>query len=136
MTLTGCLASEALICNHDLQPASVRLLSRIDLVYLLAALAALATGLLRVFAVGKGSAFYLDNPVFYVKVALFIAVGLISVPPTLQFLRWNRALDTGQDRILTGAQIASVRRYVLLELALLACIPLCAALLARGVGLP
>jgi putative membrane protein len=135
LVLTGCLASEYLICNPDLQPPTVRLLGRIDTVYLLAALAVLGTGLLRAFAVGKGSAFYLSNPVFHLKLALFVAVALISIPPTLQFLRWNRALNAGDGRVLTGAQIASVRRYLLLELVLLAFIPLCAALMARGIGL-
>jgi putative membrane protein len=135
LALTGCLASQTLICNRDLQPPAVRLLSRIDVVYLAAALAALATGLLRVFLEDKGSAFYLSNPVFYIKLALFVAVGLTSIPPTRQFIRWNRALAAGEGRVLNGAEIASVRRYLLLELVLLAFIPLCAALMARGIGL-
>jgi putative membrane protein len=134
LALAGCLASQTLICNRELQPPAVRLLTRIDAVYLAAAILALATGLLRVFLGTRGSAFYLSNPVFYIKLALFVAVGLTSIPPTRQFLRWNRALAAGEGRVLTGAQIASVRRYLLLELALLAFIPLCAALITRGVG--
>jgi putative membrane protein len=134
LALTGCLAAQTLICNRDLQPPAVRLLARIDVVYLAAAIAALATGLLRVFLGVKGSAFYLSNPVFYIKLALFVAVGLISIQPTRQFIRWSRALAAGEGRVLTGAQIDSVRRYLLLELALLAFIPLCAALMARGLG--
>jgi putative membrane protein len=135
LALTGCLAAQTLICNRDLQPPAVRLLAWIDAVYLATAIAALATGLLRVFLGDKGSAFYLSNPVFYLKLTLFVAVGLISIPPARQFIRWNRALAAGEGRVLTDAQIESVRRYLLLELALLALIPLCAALVARGVGL-
>jgi putative membrane protein len=56
----------------------------------LAAVLALGSGAARVVWFGKGAAFYLHNPVFYIKLALFAAVGLMSIPPTLQFLRWLR----------------------------------------------
>jgi putative membrane protein len=70
----------------------------------------------------------------YITLALFVAVGLVSIPPTRPFLSWNCALTAGEGRVLTGAQIASVRRYLLLELALLAFIPFCAVLTTRAVG--
>jgi putative membrane protein len=79
--------------------------------------------------------FYLNNPVFYIKIALFVAVGLISIRPTMQFMRWNRALKTGQERILRDGDIAIARRYIALELVLLAFIPLMAVLMARGIGI-
>src|SRR5882672_4980212 len=128
------LVAEFFLCTGDLQPAQVKALARVDLYYLIAAAAVLVGGVLRVFAVGKGAGFYLNNPVFYIKVTLFVAVGLISVRPTLQFIRWNRAINTGQERILHDADIAMARRYIALELALLAFIPLMAVLMARGIG--
>jgi len=72
--------------------------------------------------------------VFYIKVALFLAVGLVSIPPTLQFIRWQRALKTGDRPIPPSSDIGSARRYIALELALLAFIPLAAVLMARGIG--
>jgi len=60
---------------------------------------------------------------------------LISVMPTLQFIRWNRALKTGEGRVLRGVDIETARRYIALEILLLACIPLAAVLMARGIGL-
>jgi putative membrane protein len=136
MLIAATLLTEFMLCTKDLQPPHIRTLALVDLLYLLAAIAALATGLLRVFVFGKGLQFYLSNPVFHIKVSLFVAVGLISIVPTLQFLRWNRALKAGQERILRDAEIVSARRYVGLELLLLLCIPLAAVLMARGVGAP
>ena len=131
----ACLVAELYLCTLDLQPPYVRRLAQVDLLYLLSAIAVLLTGVARILVSEKGAAFYLQNPVFYIKLALFAAVGLISIPPTLQFLRWNRALKSGRERILKDRDIVSVRRYLALELLLFACIPLAAVLMARGIGL-
>jgi putative membrane protein len=128
------LVTEFFLCNPRLQPTPVRTLARVDLYYLFAAAAVLITGALRLFAVGKGAAFYLNNPVFYIKLALFLAVGLISIPPTLQFIRWNRMLNTDARRVPPDRDVGSARRYIALELVLLAFIPLMAVLMARGIG--
>jgi putative membrane protein len=134
MLLTAFLVTEFFLCTRQLQPAQVKTLARLDLFYLIAAAAVLITGALRVFAVGKGAGFYLNNPVFYIKLALFLAVGLVSIPPTLQFIRWKRALKSGEQRVLRESDIGSARRYIALELVLLAFIPLMAVLMARGIG--
>jgi putative membrane protein len=135
MALTAFLVTQFVQCSRDLQPPQVQILARIDILYLAAAVLALATGLARLFIAGKGASFYLMNPVFYIKIALFLAVGLVSVMPTLQFIRWNRALKAGEGRVLRDHDIQSVRRYIALELLLLAFIPLAAVLMARGIGL-
>jgi len=135
LLLSGMLVAQFVLCSRDLQPPQVQTLARIDILYLIAAMLALATGLARLFMAGKGASFYFTNPVFYIKIALFLAVGLVSVMPTLQFIRWNRALKTGEGRILGDSEIQTVRRYIALELLLLACIPLAAVLMARGIGL-
>jgi putative membrane protein len=135
LALTAFLVTQFVLCSRDLQPPQVQILARIDILYLVAAVLALATGLARLFISGKGASFYLMNPVFYIKIALFLAVGLVSVMPTLQFIRWNRALKAGEGRVLRDNDIQSVRRYIALELLLLAFIPLAAVLMARGIGL-
>ena len=132
--VTSFLVTEFFLCTRGLQPAQVKTLVRVDLYYLIAAAAVLVTGALRVFVVGKGAGFYLSNPVFYIKLALFLAVGLVSILPTLQFMRWNRALGSIRAPVLREADIASARRYIALELLLLAFIPLMAVLMARGIG--
>jgi putative membrane protein len=128
------LVTEFFLCTRDLRPAQVKTLARIDLYYLIAAVAVLVTGALRVFVAGKGAGFYLNNPVFYIKLALFLAVGLVSILPTLQFMRWNRALASIQKPAPREREIGSARRYIALELLLLTFIPLMAVLMARGIG--
>jgi putative membrane protein len=129
------LAIELLVCVPGMGPAGVRLLSRTDLGYLAAAIVVLATGIARLFWFAKGAAFYAGNPVFWVKLALFVAVGLISIPPTLQFVRWSRGLKAGDDTIVKDWEVVRARRYILVELCLFAAIPLMATLMARGIGI-
>src|SRR5882672_2459066 len=128
------LVAEFFLCTGDLQPAQVKALARVDLYYLIAAAAVLVTGALRAFAVGKGAGFYLNNPVFYIKLALFLAVGLVSILPTLQFMRWNRTLESIHKPAPREREIGSARRYIALELLLFGFIPLMAVLMARGIG--
>lgn len=135
LLLTGMLVTQFALCGRDLQPPQVQTLARIDILYLIAAVLVLATGLARLFIAPKGASFYFMNPVFYIKIALFLAVGLVSVMPTLQFLRWKRALKAGEGRVVRDTDIQTVRRYIALELFLLTCIPLAAVLMARGIGL-
>jgi DNA-binding transcriptional LysR family regulator len=58
----------------------------------LAAGAVLVTGLARVFLGSKGAAFYAHNPLLYLKLGMFLVIGLISIKPTLMFVRWRRTL--------------------------------------------
>jgi len=49
-----------------------------DVVYGLAGVAILVTGILRVKYFGQGGDFNTGNPVFWIKVSLYILVGLLS----------------------------------------------------------
>ena len=129
------LVVEYMICMPGMTGTRIRQLARIDLFYLIAAILALGSGAARVAWFGKGAAFYLHNPVFYFKLALFAAVGLISIPPTLQYLRWLRGVKAGTANVAADYQVLRVRRLVLVELFLFALIPLMATLIARGIGI-
>jgi putative membrane protein len=113
----------------------VRRLALLDLAYLAAALLVLASGAARLVWFGKGAAFYLHNPVFWIKLSLFAAIGLISIPPTRCFLRWRR-LSEKEPFVPHREEAAYARRFVVAELLLLACVPLTAVLAARGIGMP
>ena len=129
------LVVEYMICMPGMTGTRIRQLARIDLFYMIAAILALGSGAARVAWFGKGAAFYLHNPVFYFKLALFAAVGLISIPPTLQYLRWLRGVKAGTANVAADYQVLRVRRLVLVELVLFALIPLMATLMARGIGI-
>ena len=94
----------------------------------------LIVGGLRVSFFEKTPAYYSHSGPFIAKIALFLAVGLLSIWPTLKFLSWRSALAQGALPQVSPETLASLRRVVHLELALVAVIILCAALMAKGVG--
>ena len=126
--------AEAILCRPGLTLPWAQRLGRVDLLYLVTAALALTTGLLRLFFGIKGSAFYFGNPVFWVKISLFIAVGLISIIPTLRFIRWTKRLNANSSTVIEEDEITATARIIYIELALLALIPLMGALMARGLG--
>jgi len=127
------LTAELVLCRSGLGESEIRRLPRLDIAFFAAALLALATGLVRLLFYAKGVGFYLPNPAFIVKMALYVTVALISIVPTRRFIAWRRALDAGSSPP-DAAAIARVRRLLHLELALAALMPLAAVLMARGIG--
>ena len=134
-SLMAILAAELALLCRPVAPADVRTLARLDIAYGATAVAILAVGFARVFFGAKGSAFFLHNPVFWLKIALFGVVGLLSALPTVRFIQWKRRVGLGPDRAPSVAEVASVRRFVVAEVLLFAPIPLLAAAMARGFGL-
>ena len=45
--------------------------------------------------VREGSAFYFGNPFFNAKMALFVLVGLVSIYPTVRFIKWRAQMREG-----------------------------------------
>ena len=129
----GFLVGELVVCRPEITPEQRRRLPGIDVVFFVAALLALATGLLRLFFYAKGVSFYVGNPFFWVKMALYVIIAAMSIAPTRAFGRWKRALDAG-GAPPTAPEIAGVRRLLHIELGLLALMPLVAVLMARGIG--
>jgi putative membrane protein len=134
LTMVVFISSEAALCRVQwLNAAVVERLARIDMVYGLSAIAVLATGLARTFWGMKGTAWYWTNPLLHVKLTLFIIIGVISIFPTLTYLRWRKALRAG-GKLPDEAEIRKTRRLVMIQAHLLAVIPLVAVFLARGFG--
>ena len=128
------LTVEVLLMRGALDQPSVRILGRVDLWYFGSAIAALVTGFLRLTLGAKGADFYLASWPIYVKVGLFLAVAVISVQPTLTFIRWRRAFDHEPAFRVDDAERRRMRRYLMIEVHLAALIPLIAVIMARGLG--
>jgi putative membrane protein len=133
LTMVVFIASEAALCRPEwLNAAVVRRLARVDLIYGIAAVVVLLTGLARTLWGIKGMGWYWHQPLLHIKVTLFVLVGVLSIKPTFTFLRWRREVDAGGA--LPGPdEVRATRRLIMIEAHLLALIPLAAALLARGV---
>jgi putative membrane protein len=94
----------------------------------------LVTGALRAAFGAKGWAFYAHNPAFHVKVTLFVIVALVSIAPTMQFLRWRKARRSDAAFRVPDAEWTRARRLIMIELHLIALIPLAAVIMARGLA--
>lgn len=128
--IVGTLVSEHLLLKPVLKRSEILRLSRIDGIYGLAALTLLTVGLTLWFGgIGKPASFYTQNWIFHLKLTCFASIGLLSIYPTVFFLK-NRKGNLSEDIVIPKTIFWCIR----LELLLLVIIPLLAGLMARGVG--
>lgn len=125
---------EVILVRGALDLERVRLLGRYDIWYFGAAGAALLTGFLRLGLGAKGASFYTDHWPLYVKIGLFVVVGLISVKPTLAFIRWRRMMEKDPAWHVPEEERRAIRKLLMLEVHLAALIPVFAVVMARGLG--
>lgn len=132
-TLTACLVYEFIAYRKGLSVAEARRIQRVDLWYGISAGILVAVGLLRVFYFEKGSAFYSQNMMFWIKMALFAVVGLLSVYPTIRYIKWNSILEKGQELEIPVREYQMIRLLLALEVAGLALILFAAPAMARAI---
>jgi len=128
--IVGSLVSEHLLLKKELTRAEVGRLSRIDAVYGIAALCLLTAGLtLWLGSFGKPAEFYTKNWIFHTKITLFAVIGILSIYPTIFFIK-NRK-GNPDEKIAIPKCVFWMLRF---ELLLLFIIPLLAGLMAHGIG--
>jgi putative membrane protein len=132
--LFGYLIAEAILLRGTLTPEMVRRLGRIDIIYFGAAMAVLATGFLRLVFGAKGADYYLSWWPIYAKIGTFLVIAIVSVVPTLAYIRWRRMLDRDAAWQVPADEQKKMRRLVMVELHLAALIPAFAVVMARGLG--
>jgi len=127
--LAGALLITNMAISRTISGEDAHNLAKVDGVYGLSAIAVLVFGLVLWLGVGKPADFYSHNPVFHAKVGFFILLGLLSIYPTVFFLKHRK----------TEATELTVPRLIIwllrLEIVVLVIIPILAALMARGIGL-
>ena len=134
-TLAGLLIAEVALLRPDLSPERIRQLSTIDMAYGAVAMLIIVVGVLRVIFGDKGADYYIHNWAFWLKMAAFLLVGLLSVPPTLAILGWRRKLAADPKFSPDAATITGLRRFFVGEIVAFAFIPAFAAAMARGYGI-
>ena len=128
--IVGSLVSEHLLLKKMLTRSEIGRLSRIDAVYGIAALSLLTAGLtLWLGSFGKPAQFYTKNWIFHTKITLFAVIGILSIYPTIFFIK-NRK-GNPDEKIEIPKSIFWMLRF---ELMLLFIIPLLAGLMAHGIG--
>jgi len=115
--------------------AEARKIQMCDRMYGISAMVLLVVGFIRVLYLEKGREFYFHNPFFHAKLTLFVLVGLVSIYPTIRFIKWGAQTKLGQPPQLAAGEYRKIRMALHIELVLLLGAALCASLMARGVGL-
>ena len=108
-------------------------LRKTDMLNGIAATLVLVVGLVRVFYLEKGSAYYFSNGPFLAKLAFYGLASVLSLVPTLEMRRWHTPLKNGQLPILSDQKLITLRAVAYLQLACLAAMATCASLAVRSV---
>jgi putative membrane protein len=130
--LVAALAIELVLVRQELTLAGARRLMIVDGIFGASAGVLLVVGLLRVFFFEKGAAYYWTNHAFLTKFGLFILIGLLSIVPTVEFLRWRQPVRAGQLPAVSADKLKRIRMLIHLELACVVLILLFAAWMAKG----
>lgn len=129
--MVSSIVGEHLLLKPRMTRSEILRMSVLDAVYGISALLIVAFGLTLWFGgIGKPAEIYSKNWVFHLKITLFVVVALLSIYPTIFFLK-NRKGENMNELVDIPKNITWLIR---LELILLVFIPLCATLMARGVG--
>jgi putative membrane protein len=70
-----------------------------------------------------------------VKLYTFLIVGLLSIDPTIRYLRWNKVIKENKAPEISDAEFKRTRILLTLEVIGLVVIIFSAALMARGIGM-
>lgn len=128
MVFAGLLA-ELILLKPQHTRAEIKRLAKFDGLYGLGAVLVVGIGLTLWYGVGKPAEYYSNNWIFLTKFGFFTIIGLISIAPTIFFLK-NRKGDP-----LEVIDVPSyVKPLVIIELILLLIMPLLAVLMANGYG--
>jgi putative membrane protein len=132
--LAAALVAEMMLVRPGMTAADARRVARIDIVFGVLAGLVLIAGFARVYFGLKGADYYWHNGFFHAKLAAIVLVGILSVWPTMRFVRWRAA--TGRDAAFVPplGEVEKIRRFIHLELVVFFLIPVFAALMARGYG--
>jgi putative membrane protein len=125
----GILFAEFWVLRPGLSGPMLARIGVIDLWYGIFAAAVVVVGLCRAIFAAKGWSYYSHNAFFWAKLGCFLAIGLLSIAPTIAFIRWRRVGLAPSE-----SEIAGVRRYLHIELSLFVLLPIFAAAMARGYG--
>ena len=100
----------------------------------LAAVVLLVTGGVRAFGgFEKGSDYYLHQPLFHLKMTLFVLILLLESAPMIALIKWRVAL--GKGRPIDASKAGRFARFSHMEALLLVLMMIAATGMARGVSL-
>ena len=133
-TLAGILAFEIGTVSPTMRRDEILRVGRVDNWYGILAGVIIVVGFIRASVAAKGWAYYEVNVFFWAKIATFVVVALLSIPPTVAIIRWRNALKSNAAFTPPADIVRRVRGYLWAEAALFLLLPVFAAIMARGYG--
>ena len=133
--LTAALVLQIALLKPSPDLETAKRIQRADRVYGLMAMLILVFGFLRVFNFEKGSDYYFDNTFFWIKIVLFVCVGLMSIRPTITYLRWGKEIEQGIAPTFSESDSAKIRKLLHYQLMAIAVVVFCASMMAKGLGM-
>ena len=130
--LASVIIAELALLRKTMLADLARRMRIVDRWYGITAGLVILTGVLRLNLGLKGSQFYVHNPVFWTKMALFVIVGLISIVPTVAYIRWDKRAAPDGSIALDDAEFRKLRTLLWVQIVVFLFIPLCAVFMARG----
>ncbi len=109
-------------------------IQRADRAYGLMVGLVLLFGFLRVLYFELGSDYYFNNIYFLAKMAIFIIVGLMSIYPTMTYLRWNKEINQAVAPTFSVADSKKLRKFLHYQLIGIGGVLFCASMMAKGFG--
>lgn len=132
VALVSLLTIELVLLRQTLTLENARRLIVVDGIYGAFAGALLVVGLLRVFFFEKGYLYYWTNHAFLTKFGIFVLVALISIVPTMEFMKWRKGVRAGQVPQMSADKVKRLRMIIHAELTGIALILFFAAWMAKG----
>ena len=130
LVMAACLLGEHIVFKPKLEVAQAKTLQTLDMIYGMSAGLVIATGIWRMW-LEKGPDYYLHHFAFHILIGLFVVIGLLSVYPTVVFVRWRKATAAGQAPDIAPGQFKAVMMVIRIEMTLLLIAPLFAAWMAH-----
>jgi putative membrane protein len=119
--------------SGHLDDTGLKRLFRADTAWGIAAALWVVTGLARAFGgLEKGSQFYLSSSLFWLKMALLVAVVLLEIWPMVTFIRWRGTLRRGS--VVDVAPAGRLYAVNQLQLGIVVVMVFVASFMARGFG--
>lgn len=128
------LVMEMMLVRPEMTSTQVVRVGRLDIAYGATAGLILVVGFGRVFFGLKGWDHYFANLFFWAKIAAFLTVAALSIPPTMRIIAWRAAVRANANFRPQSSEIRTVRGYIHWEAVVFVLIPIFAALMARGYG--
>jgi putative membrane protein len=131
MLLIASLLGEHLLLKPELTAPEARTVQRLDIIYGASATIVLVTGILRMF-LEMGFAYYNHQVAFHILFGIFIIVALLSIYPTMMFLRWRSDTRAGRGQQLDRNRFKKIQMILRVEMTLLLLAPFFATWMAHG----